>query len=87
MEVVSETSVLEETATAHLQDDLSSIRSFSIHRSLIYSSRDLLCLYEKCSLNKITSGIFLRIERSRPPTVIVHDNSKVQLLMNNNLEA
>ena len=56
MEVVSEPSVLAGTAAAHLQDDLSFIRSFVRHLNKIYSSRDLLCLDEKCTLNKSTSG-------------------------------
>ena len=55
MEVVSETSILAVTAAAHLQDDLSSRRSFARHRTQIYSPRDLLCLDEKCNPNKSTS--------------------------------
>ena len=55
VEVVSEPSVLEGTAAAHLQDDLSSRRSFARHRTQIYSPRDLLCLDEKCTPNKSTS--------------------------------
>ena len=56
VEVVSEPSVLSGTAAAHLQDDLSSRRSFSHHHNQIYSPRDLLCLDEKCTLSKSTSG-------------------------------
>ena len=82
MEVVSETSVLAETEAAHLQDDLLSKRSFASYRTLIYSPCDLLCLYEKCTLDKITSGIVLRKERSRPPTLLVNDNIKVWLFTN-----
>ena len=82
MEVVSEPSVLSETAAARLQDDLSSRRSFASHHTLIYSPCDLLCLDEKCTLNKSASGIVLIKERSRPPTVTVNDNSKVRLLTN-----
>ena len=80
MEVVSEPSVLAETAAAHLQDDLSSRRSFASHITLIYSPCDLLCLDEKCILNKSTSGIVLRKERPQPPTVPVNDNIRVQLI-------
>ena len=80
MEVVSEPSVFAETAAAHLQDGLSSRRSFTSHRTLTYSPCDLLCLDEKCTLNKSTSGICLRKERSRPPTVLVNDNRIVRLL-------
>ena len=82
MEVVNEPSVLAETAAAHLQDNLLSRKSFASHRTLIYSPCDLLCLDEKCTLNKSTSGIVLRKERSQPPTVLVNDNSKVRLLTN-----
>ena len=82
VEVVSEPSVLAETAAAHLQDDLSSRRRFASNLTIIYSPCDLLCLDEKCSLNKITSRIVLRKERSQTPTVLVNDNSKVQLFKN-----
>ena len=82
MEVAIEPSVLAETAVAHLQDDLSSRRSFASHHTIIYSPCDLLCLDEKCTLNKSTSGIVLRKERSQPPTVLVNDDSKVRLLTN-----
>ena len=82
MEVVIETSVLEQTAAAHLQDDLSSRRSFASHHTLIHSTCDLLYLHEKCNRNKSTSGIVLRKEKSRPPMVLVNDNSKVRLLTN-----
>ena len=37
---------------------------------------------EECTLNKNTSGIVLRKERSRTPTVLVNNNSKVCLLTN-----
>ena len=57
MEVVSEPSVLAETAGAHHQDNLSSIRSFASNCTLIYSPCIILCLDEKCTLNKSTSGI------------------------------
>ena len=77
MEVLSEPSVLEETVAAHIQDDLSSIRGFAIHQDLIYSPFDLLYLDEKCTFNKITSGIVIRKERSRPPMLLVNDDSKV----------
>ena len=77
MEVVSETSVLEKTAAAHLQDNLLSRRRFASHRTIIYSPCEPLCLNEKCTLNKSTSGIVLRKERSRLPTVLVNDNIKV----------
>ena len=82
MEVVSESSILAENAASYLQDDLSTRRSFAIHHNLIYSPCDLLCLDEKCILNKSPSGIILRKERSQPPTVLVNDNSKVRLLTN-----
>ena len=82
MEVVSDTSVLEETAAAQLQDNLSYRKSFASNRNIIYSPYDLLCLDENCNLNKSTSGIVLRKERSRLPTVLVNDNSKVRLLKN-----
>ena len=82
MEIVSDPSVLAETAAAQLQDDLSSRRSFARNHTIIYSPCELLYLDEKCTLNKITSGIVLRKERSRPLTVVVNDNSKVRLLMN-----
>ena len=82
MEVVNEPSVLAETAVAHLQDNLSYRRSFASQRTLTYSPCDILCLYEKRTLNKSTSGIVLRKERSRPPMVLVNDNSKVRLLTN-----
>ena len=71
-----------ETAAAHLQDDLSSRRSFVSHRTIIYSPCDLLCLDEKCTLNKSTSGIVLRKESSITPTVIVNDSSKFRILTN-----
>ena len=77
VEVVSEPSVLEGTAAANLQDGLSYRRIFERHRTKIYSPCDLLCLDEKCTLNKSISGIVLIKERSRPPTVLVNDNSKV----------
>ena len=77
MEVVSDTSVLVETVLANYQYDLSSRRSFAIHRTLIYSPGNLLCLDEKSTMNKSTSGIVLRKEISRPLTVLVNDNSKV----------
>ena len=67
VEVVIEPSVLAETSAAHLQYDLSSRRSFEIHRTRIYSPCELLCLDEKCTLNKSTPGIVLRKERYRPP--------------------
>ena len=60
LEVVSETLVLAGTAAAQLRDDLSSRRSFSRHQNQIYSPCDLLCLDEKCTLNKSTSGIFIK---------------------------
>ena len=82
MEVVSAPSVLEETALEHLQDNLSSRRRFASHRTIIYSPYDLLCLDEKCTLNKSTSGIVLRKEKSRPQKVLVNDNGKVRLLTN-----
>ena len=82
MEILSEPSVLAETAAAHLQDELSSRRNFASHRTIIYSPRDFLCLDESFTLNKSTSDFFQRKERSRPPTVLVNDNSKVQLLTN-----
>ena len=82
MEVVSEPSVLAETTAAHLQDDLSYRRIFASHCTRIYSPCDLLCLDEKCTINNITSGIVLRKERSRTPTVLVNDNGKVRLLTN-----
>ena len=56
MEVVSEPSVLAGTAASHLQDDLSSKRSFACHCTKIYSPYDLLCLDEQCTLNKSTPG-------------------------------
>ena len=77
MEVLSEPSILTETAASHLTDDSSSRRSFAINRTLIYLLCNLFCLDEKCTLNKSTSGIVLRKESSRPPTVLVDDNSKV----------
>ena len=64
------------------KDDLSSRSRFASHHNLTYSLCDLLCLDEKCAMNKIKPGIVLRKKRSRPPTVIVNDNSKVQLLTN-----
>ena len=64
MEVVSDPSILTETVAAYLQDYLSSRRSFASHRTLIYSPSNLLCLDEKFTLNKSTSGIGLRKERS-----------------------
>ena len=82
MEVANEPSVLSETAEAHLKDDLSSIRSFASNCTLIYSPCDLVCLDEKCTLNKIKSWIVLRKERYLPPTLLVNDNSKVRLLTN-----
>ena len=82
MEALGEPSVLEETIAAHLQDDLSYRKSCAIHRNIIYSPCDLLCLDEKCTLNKSTSGIVLRKERYQPPTLLVNDNIKVQLLTN-----
>ena len=82
MEVVSETSVLSETAVAHLQYDLSSRRSFASHLNLTYLPCDLLCLDENCTLNKSTSDFFQRKERSQPPQVLISDNSKVQLFTN-----
>ena len=59
MEVVSDPSVLAGTAAAHLQDDLSSRRIFASHLNQIYLPYDLLCLDEKCTLNKSTSGVIL----------------------------
>ena len=53
--VVSDLSVLLGTAAAHLQDYLSSRRSFARHLTQIYLPHDLLCLDEKCTPNKITS--------------------------------
>ena len=82
MEVVIDPSVLIETVAAHPQDYLSSRRSFASHRTLIYSPYDLLCLDEKCNLNKSTSGIFFRKERSQPRMVLVIDNSQVLSLTN-----
>ena len=82
MEVVSEPYILAETEAAHPQDDLSSRRIFASHRTLIYSPCDLLCLDEKFTLKKSSSGIVLRKGRSQPPTVLVNDNSKVRLLTN-----
>ena len=64
MEVVIEPLVLAETAAAHLQDDLSSRRSFASHRTQIYLPCDLLCLDEKCTMNNSTSGIVLIKESS-----------------------
>ena len=60
MEVVLEPSVLEETAAAHHNDNLSYRRSFATHCTQIYGPGDLLCLYEMSTLNKSTSGIVLR---------------------------
>ena len=77
VEVVSEPSVLVGTAAAHLQDDLSSRRSFARHRTLIYSPCDLLCLDEKCTLNKSTSGIVLRRTISQRQS-FEHENGPVQ---------
>ena len=82
MEVVSEPSVLEETAAAHLQDYLSSRRIFASHCTLIYSPCDLLCLDENFTMNKSTLGIVLIKEISQPSTVLVNDNSKRQLFTN-----
>ena len=82
MELVSEPSFLAETAAEKLQDDLSSRRSFASPRTLIYSPYDHLCVDAKCTMNKSTPGIVLRKERSRPPTVLVNDNSKFRLLTN-----
>ena len=64
MEVVSEPSILAEAAEAQLQDDLSSRRIFANYRTQIYSPCDLLCLDDNFTLNKSTSGIVLRKERS-----------------------
>ena len=80
MEVVSEPSILEETAGSHLQDYLSSSRSLASHFTLTYSRYDLLCLDEKCTMNKNKLGIFLIKESSRPPTVLVNDIRKVELM-------
>ena len=55
VELVSDPSVLPGTAAANLQDYLSYRRSFERHHTQIYSPRDLLCLDEKCTLNKSTS--------------------------------
>ena len=77
MEVVIEPSFLAETVAAHIKDDLSSRRIFAIHLNTIYSPCDLLYLDEKCTLNKITSKIFLRKERSLTPTVLFNDNIKL----------
>ena len=60
MEVVSEPSVLAEIEAAHLQDDLSHRRGFASNNTIIHSPCDLLCLDEKCTLNKSTSGIVIR---------------------------
>ena len=75
MEVVSKSSVLAENAAAHIQDNLSFRRSFSSHCTIIYSPYDLICLDEKGTLNKSTSGIVLREKMSLPPMVIVNYNS------------
>ena len=56
MGVVVEPSVLAGTEAAHLQCYLSSISSFSRHRTNIYSPRDLLFLDEKFIPNKSTSS-------------------------------
>ena len=82
MEVAIEPSVLEETAAAHIQDYLSSRRIFASHCTQIYSSCELLFLDKNCTLNNITSRIVSIKERSRTPTVLGSDNSKVQLLTN-----
>ena len=58
VEVVSDPSVLAGTAEAHLQDDLSSRRSFARHITQIYSPLDLLCLDKTCTPNKSTSRTF-----------------------------
>ena len=55
LEVVIEPSFLLGTEVAHLQDYLSSSRSFSCHLTQIYLPRDLLCLDEKCTFNNSTS--------------------------------
>ena len=83
MEVFSEPSVLAETAAAHLKDSLSSKMSFASNQIIVYSPCDLLCLDEKCNLNKRTSGIVLRKESSRLTTLLFNVNSKVELLTNN----
>ena len=64
VEVVSEPSFLAGTAAAHLQDNLTSRRIFASYCTQIYSLCDLLCLDEKCTVNKSTSGILLREEIS-----------------------
>ena len=64
VEVVSDPSVLARAAAEHLQDNLSSRRIFVGNCTQTYSPCDLLCLDEKCNLNKITAGIVLRKERS-----------------------
>ena len=82
MEVVSEHSIMEETAAAQLQDGLPYRSRFASHCTIIYSPSNFLYLDEKSTLNKRTSGIVFRKERSQPPTKLVNDNSKVRLLTN-----
>ena len=82
MEVVSGTSVLEETAAADLQDKSEPRSSFARHCTQFCSPCDLLGVEEKFTLKKSTSGIILIKESSRPPAVLVNDNSKVRLLAN-----
>ena len=74
VEAVSYPSVLAGTAAAHLQDVLSSRKIFASHRTQIYSPCDCLCMNEKCTLNKSSSGTVLRKERSWSPMVLVSDN-------------
>ena len=66
LEVVSDPSVLAGTAAAHLQDDLSSRRSFERHHTQIYSPRDLLCLDYKCTLNMSTSETVFKKKAHTP---------------------
>ena len=61
---MSDLSVLLGTAAAHLQDYLSSRRSFACHRTQIYSPRDLLFLDENCTPNKSTSR---KVEEKKGP--------------------
>ena len=56
--VVSDISVLLDTAAAHFQDDLLSRRSFSRHHTQIYSPRELFYLDEMCTPNRSISRTF-----------------------------
>ena len=64
LEVVSEPSVLAGTSAAHFQDYLSSRRSFARHRTQMYSPRELFCLDEKSTPNKIIS---ISVEEKKGP--------------------